>query len=76
MKGSSVNKMDEIIKFVTEKTGLSEEQAKSAIEAVAGFAKEKLPPGIADQVTGFLEGKEVGGGLAGMAAGLKDKLGL
>ena len=70
-----INQMDEIIKFVTEKTGLTAEQAKSAIEAVSGFAKEKLPPGIADQVTNFLEGKG-GSGLAGMAEGIKDKLGL
>lgn len=67
--------MEEIIKYVTEKTGLTVEQAKSAIEAIGGYAKEKLPPGIADQVTGFLEGKG-GSGLAGMAAGIKDKLGL
>ncbi len=67
--------MEEIIKFVTEKTGLTADQAKSAVEAIKGFAKEKLPPGIGDQVSDFLDGKG-GGGLAGMAEGIKDKLGL
>jgi ribosomal protein L7/L12 len=67
--------MDDLIKFVTEKTGLSAEQAKSAVEAVGSFLKEKMPPGIGEQVSNFLQGKE-GGGLAGMAASIKGKLGL
>ena len=67
--------MEELIKLVTEKTGISPEQAKSAIETIGGFLKDKLPGGIGEQVTNFLEGKETGG-LAGMAAGIKDKLGL
>jgi ribosomal protein L7/L12 len=67
--------MEELIKFVTEKTGLSAEQAKSAVEAVGGYLKEKMPAGIGEQVSNFLEGKEAGG-LAGMAASFKDKLGL
>lgn len=68
--------MEDLIKAVTEKTGLSEEQAKSAVEAVIGFVKEKLPAGISEHIEGLLSGKEVSGGIAGMAASLKDKLGL
>ncbi len=67
--------MEELIKFVTEKTGLSEDQAKSAVQAVGAFLKDKMPHGIGEQVNNFLEGKDLGG-LAGMAAGIKDKLGL
>ena len=67
--------MEDLIKFVTEKTGLSADQAKSAVEAVGSFLKDKMPGGIGEQVSNFLEGKEVGG-LAGMAASIKDKLGL
>ncbi|MBS1517307.1 MAG: hypothetical protein JSS91_04400 [Bacteroidetes bacterium] len=67
--------MDELIKLVTEKTGISAEQAKSAIETVGNFVKDKLPAGIGDQVNNFLEGKEIGG-IADMAKGFKDKLGL
>ena len=49
--------------------------AGGVIEAIGNFLKEKMPAGIGDQVKNFLEGKE-GGGIAGMAKGLKDKLGL
>lgn len=67
--------MEELIKLVSEKTGITPDQAKSAIETIAGFLKDKLPGGFGEQITNFLEGKEPGG-LAGMAASLKDKLGL
>jgi hypothetical protein len=46
---------NEIIKSVTEKIGLSEEQASSATEAVSGFLKDKLPTpvaGVLDNITG------------------------
>jgi nucleoid DNA-binding protein len=36
--------MDDLIKLVAEKTGISPEQAKTAVETVMGFVKEKLPP--------------------------------
>ena len=32
--------MDELIKRITEKTGISEDQARSAVNTVAGFLKE------------------------------------
>jgi len=67
--------MEELIKFVTDKTGLSADQAKSAVEAVSSFLKDKMPGGLGEQVNNFLEGKDTGG-IAGMAAGIKDKLGL
>ncbi|HRI86555.1 MAG TPA: hypothetical protein PK536_14015 [Ignavibacteria bacterium] len=67
--------MDDLIKLVSEKAGITAEQAKSAIETIGGFVKDKLPAGLGDQVSNFLEGKS-GGGLADMAKGLKDKLGL
>ncbi|MBK9332937.1 MAG: hypothetical protein IPM96_11175 [Ignavibacteria bacterium] len=67
--------MDELIKMVSEKAGITAEQAKSAIETVGGFVKNKLPAGLGDQVSKFLEGKD-GGGLADVAKGFKDKLGL
>jgi len=35
--------MDELIKRITEKTGISEDQARSAVTTVTGFLKEKLP---------------------------------
>ena len=38
--------MDELIKRITEKTGISEDQARSAVNTVSGFLKEKLPAPI------------------------------
>ena len=58
--------MDELIKRITEKTGISEDQARSAITTVSGFLKEKLPAPIAGQIDNVLSG--AGGGMA-------DKLG-
>ena len=48
--------MDEIIKRITEKTGISEDQARSAVNTVAGFLKEKLPAPLAGQVDNVLSG--------------------
>jgi hypothetical protein len=48
--------MDEIIKRITETTGISEDQARSAVNIVAGFLKQKLPAPIAGQVENVLSG--------------------
>lgn len=48
----------EVLKQIMEKTGISEEQAKGALETVMGALKGKLPDGIAAQLQGLLEGKE------------------
>ncbi|HKS27304.1 MAG TPA: hypothetical protein VJS44_05765 [Pyrinomonadaceae bacterium] len=42
--------MDELIKQVSERSGISEAQARSAVETVVGFLKERLPSPIAGQV--------------------------
>ena len=39
--------MDELIKRITEKTGISEDQARTAVTTVSGFLKEKLPAPLA-----------------------------
>lgn len=48
--------LDELVKRISEKTGLPEEQARSAAEAAIGFVKEKLPAPIAGQVDSYLGG--------------------
>ena len=57
--------MDELIKRITEQTGISEEQARSAVNTVSGFLKEKLPAPLAGQVDNVLSG----------SGGMSDKLG-
>jgi len=48
--------MDELIKQVTQKAGISETQAKKAVETVMGFLQDKLPAPIAGQIKGILGG--------------------
>ena len=57
--------MDELVKRISEKTGISEDQARSAVTVVSNFLKEKLPAPIAGQVDNVLSG----------AGGMTDKLG-
>lgn len=63
--------MDELIELVVEKTGVSEEKARQAVETVIGYLKEELPAPIAGQIDSLLEG----GGLGDVAEGLGGLLG-
>ena len=65
--------MEALIKMVSEKTGISQEQATVAVQTVLNFLKDKMPAGIGSQVESFIKG---GTGSPGdIAGGLKDKLG-
>lgn len=48
--------MDEIVKFVMSKTGLSEEKARAAIIAMIDFLKMKLPPNLESQIESIITG--------------------
>jgi hypothetical protein len=48
--------MDELVKLVSDKAGISADQAKMAVNTVLGFLKEKLPPPVASQIDGLLAG--------------------
>ena len=54
--------MEELIKQVTAKTGISEEQARSAVTTVLDFVKTRLPEPIAGQIENVIGG---GSGAAG-----------
>ena len=56
--------MEELINIVVEKTGLPEEQAKRAVDAVLDFVKDKLPEPIAAEVDSLIAG-DAGLGQAG-----------
>ena len=76
--------MDDLIKQVTERTGISESQARTAVETVMGFLKDRLPAPVAGQLDGLISGAggavgtvadkagDVLGGLGGMFGGKKD----
>ncbi|MDX1520661.1 MAG: hypothetical protein R3264_03460 [Anaerolineae bacterium] len=63
--------MDELVKMVSERTGLSEEMSQKAVETVLEYLKDRLPAPIAAQLDNFLaaDGGE-SGGLGGMVGGL------
>ena len=48
--------MDELIKLVTQKTGISKDQAQAAVETVLKFLKDKLPGPVGSQIEGVLSG--------------------
>jgi hypothetical protein len=58
--------MDEIIKTITEKTGISDEQARQAAQATVDYIKSKIPPMFATQLDRLLEG---GGSSSGGGSG-------
>jgi hypothetical protein len=76
--------MDELIKQVVERTGISEQQARGAVDTVLGFLKARLPEPIAGQLDGLASGAgsaaggladkagDLLGGLGGMLGGSKD----
>ncbi|MGC9333222.1 MAG: hypothetical protein ACP5JJ_03675 [Anaerolineae bacterium] len=65
--------MDELVKLVSQKAGISEAQARKAVETVLEYVKKNLPQPIAAQVEGLLEGGK--GGLGDLAGGLGGLLG-
>ena len=67
--------MDELIKLVTQKAGISEVQARQAVDTVIGFLKDKLPAPIASQIDGLLQGGGEAKDLSGLAKGVSNLLG-
>ncbi len=67
--------MDELIKLVAQKTGLSPDKARVAVETVVNFLKKKLPPTIAGQLDAILAGgnfpDNLTKGLGGLLGGKK-----
>lgn len=60
--------MEQLVKLVSEKTGISEAQATTAVNTVIGFIKDKLPAGMADQVDSLIKGDTANAG------GIKDTI--
>ena len=62
--------MDELVKLVSEKTGLPEKQAEQAAKVVIDFLKDKLPDPIGDQLDNVIEGGDLMDGAGGLLKGL------
>lgn len=71
--------MEDLIRQVAERTGISTEQAQTAVVTVLGFVKGRLPEPLASQLDGFLGGAGGGGadlgGLGGAAGSVLGGLG-
>jgi hypothetical protein len=65
--------MNELIEQVAQKTGISADKARSAVETVVQFLKEKLPAPLAGQIDSALSGGSAG--LGDVAKGLGGVLG-
>jgi hypothetical protein len=70
-----VSTVNELVKLVSQKTGISEEMSKMAVEVVLGYLKDKLPDPIAGQIDGVLSGAGPAAGLGDLAKGLGGILG-
>jgi uncharacterized protein (DUF2267 family) len=65
--------LDELVNLVASKAGISQEQARQAVNVVVGFLKDKLPAPIAGQIDAVIQGGT--GGLGDLAGGLGGMLG-
>jgi len=69
--------MNELVTLVAQRTGLSQEDAQKAVEAVIDILKQKLPAPLTNHLDAFLTGSSSTAGEFGVAAGemLKGALG-
>jgi uncharacterized protein (DUF2267 family) len=67
--------MEELVKQVSERSGISEEQARTAVSTVVGFLKDKLPAPIAGQIDNALNSSAVTSGIDMVADKAGDLLG-
>lgn len=67
--------MEELVRLVSERTGLPPETARTAVETVLSYLKERLPAPIAGQIDGLLGSGGASGGPGDLLGGLGNMLG-
>ena len=66
--------MEELIKQVSEKAGITEDQARTAVETVAAYLKERVPSAYSGYIDSFMSGGSGGGtGLGSLLGGMFGK---
>jgi uncharacterized protein (DUF2267 family) len=72
--------VEELVKNISKKLGLSEDMARQAVDMVISFIKDKLPDSIATQLDAFLgsddlleQAGDIAEGLEGLLGGLGKK---
>ncbi len=61
--------MDELVRMVAQRAGISEDQARKATDTVLEFLKQRLPPQVSGQLDAVLQG-------GGMPRNLNDLSGM
>jgi hypothetical protein len=61
--------MEDIIRVVSEKTGLPADKAKAAADSVINYLKDKLPGPVASQIDSIVKGG--GGTFDNLSSGMK-----
>lgn len=61
--------MDDLIKMVTDRVGIPQDKARSAVELIVGQIKSRLPGPVGSQIDNALSGGN-GGGLGGAVGGI------
>ena len=65
--------MDQLINTLTQKTGLSEDKARVAVDTVVNFLKSKLPGSVGGQLDNALSGGQAGSGISERLGGILGK---
>ncbi len=58
--------MDELVNLVSQKVGISPDQARQAVTVVVNFLKERLPAPIASQVDNVINNPGIAGAIGGL----------
>lgn len=66
--------MNELINMVAQRSGISEDKARMAVDTVVGFLKNRAPAGLSGQIDSLIGGGESAAG-GGMASGIASKVG-
>lgn len=66
--------MDELVALVSQKAGLSEAQARTAIQTVVDFLKQKLPAPLAGQIEPLLNSGQAASAAGGLLGGIEGAL--
>jgi hypothetical protein len=66
---------NELVQLVSSKTGLNEQAATAAVDAIIDVLKQKLPPELSGQIDALLSGQESAAGILGAVEGFFGKKG-
>jgi hypothetical protein len=67
--------MQELVNLVSQKTGLSEEMSRTAVETVLNYLKKRLPAPVASQIDNIVSGSSTAKGAGDVTKGLGGILG-